>query len=88
MKKILALFAVCALGLLASLVMGQDQTQLPPGVAQANWISMGVNVGFVITPNSASPDVLSGYFVAKRENSWKRLDLGSGAKFYPLPLQK
>lgn len=86
MKTILVVVTVCALGLLASTVMGQDQSKLPPGVAQDNWISLGDNVGFVITPNSASqhPEVLHGYFAARHDDSWKRLDLGSGLKLYPL----
>lgn len=86
MKKIIVVIAVCALGLLASLVMGQEQRKLPPGVVGENWISIGDEVGFVIVPNQASqnPEILNGYFVARRGGSWKRLDIGDGYKFHPV----
>lgn len=86
MKTIVVIIAVCALGFLTSLVMGQELRSLPPGVVEANWILMGDNLGFVIVPNQGlqNPDTLNGYFLARHGNSWKRLDLEDGYKFYPL----
>ena len=55
MRTFLALASVCALALLTSLaVVGQDQPSLPPGVAAQDWIPMGDNIGFAVSPGSAA----------------------------------
>ena len=86
MKTLLTIAAVCTLALLASIVVGQDQQPVPPGVAPQNWIAIGDKVGFVITPGAVNPDpgVVAGYFLAWHENSWKRLDSDGGFRFQPL----
>jgi hypothetical protein len=77
MKTGLAIAAVCMLAPLTSLVLGQDQKSLPlpPGVQAGNWIPIGERVGFVVTPAPArhDPRVLTGYFMARHGNDWKRL---------------
>jgi hypothetical protein len=86
MKTLLALVAVCVLALLTSLVVGQEQRPLPPGVSTANWIEIGDKVGFVVTPGAPNQEaeVLAGYFLAWHENSWKRIDSGGGIRFQPI----
>lgn len=85
MRTTLVIVAVCALGLLTSLVLGQDQPPLPPGVTASEWIPMGENVGFVVLPGSAqNPQRLTGYFLAKHGNTWKRLDSQGAFDFQPL----
>jgi hypothetical protein len=85
MKTTLVIVAVCALVLLTSLVVGQDQPPLPPGVAASEWIPIGENAGFVVLASSAkSSERLSGYFLAKHGNTWKRLDSQGAFEFQPL----
>jgi hypothetical protein len=86
MKTLLAIVAVCVLALLTSLVVGQEQRPLPPGVSAANWIPIGEKVGFVVTPGvtNQEPGVLAGYFLAWHEDSWKRIDSGGGTRFQPI----
>jgi len=86
MKTLMTIAAVCMLGLLTSLVLGQDRQPLPPNVAADNWIPIGDKVGFVVTPEAAShdPGVLPGYFLAWHGNSWKRIDSQGGFRFQPL----
>ena len=85
MRTTLVIVAVCALGLLTSLVVGQDQPPLPPGVAASEWIPMGENAGFVVLSGSANhPERLTGYFLAKHGNTWKRLDSQGAFEFQPL----
>jgi hypothetical protein len=86
MKTLLTIAAVCMLGLLTTLVLGQDQPPEPPQVSAANWIPLGDKMGFVVTPEVASrdPSVLAGYFVAWHENSWKRIDSAGAFQFQPL----
>jgi hypothetical protein len=86
MKTLLTIAAVCMLGLLTTLVRGQDQRPLPPDVLESNWIAVGDKVGFVVTPGlpSGDPSVLAGYFVAWHGDSWKRIDSAGGFRFQPL----
>jgi hypothetical protein len=86
MKTLLTIAAVCMLGLLTTMVRGQDQRPIPPAVLEANWIPIGDKMGFVVTPEVASrdPSVLAGYFVAWHGNSWKRVDSEGGFRFQPL----
>jgi hypothetical protein len=86
MKTLLVTVTVCTLALLTSLVLGQEQRPLPPGVAAANWIAIGDKVGFVVTPGMANQErgVLAGYFLAWHENEWKRIDSGGGVRFQPI----
>lgn len=86
MKTLLVIAAVCVFTLLTSLVVGQEQRPLPPGVSAANWIAIGDNVGFVVTPGAVNqePGVLAGYFLAWHEDSWKRIDTGGGVRFQPI----
>ena len=86
MRTLLAIVAVCVLALLTSLVVGQEQRPLPFGIAEVNWIPIGDKVAFVITPGvpNQEADVLSGYFLAWHEDSWKRLDSGGGVRFQPI----
>ena len=86
MKTLLTLAAICTLGLLTSLVLGQDRQPLPPNVAADNWIPIGDKVGFVVTPEVAShdPGALPGYFLAWHGNAWKRIDSQGGFRFQPL----
>ena len=85
MKTTLIIFAVCALGLLTSLVVGQDQPPLPPGIGASEWIPMGESAGFVVLSGSANhPERVTGYFLAKHGNTWKRLDSQTTFEFQPL----
>ena len=86
MKTLLAVVAVCVLALLTSLVVGQEQRPLPPGVMGANWIPIGDKVGFVVTPGTPNqePGVLAGYFLAWHEESWQRIDSSGGVRFQPI----
>jgi hypothetical protein len=86
MKTLLALVAVCVLALLTSLVVGQEQRPLPPGMSAANWIAIGDKVGFVVTPGVPNQEegVLAGYFLAWHEDSWKRIDSAGGVRFQPI----
>ncbi|HXA36127.1 MAG TPA: hypothetical protein VNW26_07325 [Steroidobacteraceae bacterium] len=45
----------------------------PPGIAEGTWIPMGEAAGFVITGSAAS-NSLKGYFMARREGIWFRVD--------------
>lgn len=86
MKTLLTIVAVCVLALLTSLVVGQEQRTLPPGVSAANWIPIGDKVGFVVTPGVANrePGVLAGHFLAWHEDEWKRIDSGGEVRFQPI----
>jgi hypothetical protein len=86
MKTVLTLAAVCMLGLLTTLVLGQGQPPEPPPVLASNWIPISDKIGFVVTPEAAGrdPSVLAGYFVAWHENSWKRIDSGGPFQLQPL----
>ena len=86
MKTLLTIAAVCTLGLVTTLVVGQEQKPLPPAVMESNWIPIGDKVGFVVTPGfpTADPSVLAGYFVAWHGDSWKRIDSAGAFQFQPL----
>jgi hypothetical protein len=86
MKTLLVIVAVCVLALLTSLVVGQEQRPLPPGVSDGNWIAIADKVGFVVTPGVANqePGVLAGYFLAWHDDEWKRIDSGGGVRFQPI----
>jgi hypothetical protein len=86
MKTLLTIAAVCMLGLLATLVLGQERRPEPPNVSTDNWIPIGDKVGFVVAPASpnADPGVLAGYFVAWHGDSWKRIDSAGAFQFQPL----
>lgn len=86
MKVLLTIAAVCMLGLVTSLVVGQEQKPLPPAVLESNWIPIGDKVGFVVTPGlpTTDPGVLAGYFVAWHGDSWKRIDSAGAFRFQPL----
>lgn len=79
MKALVTVAAVCMLGLLTTLVFGQEQRPQPPDVMPGNWIAIGDKVGFVVTPGfpGSDPNVLAGYFVAWHGDSWKRIDSGA-----------
>ncbi|HKQ14798.1 MAG TPA: hypothetical protein VJT80_15295 [Steroidobacteraceae bacterium] len=85
-RTLLAIAAVCTLGLLTTLVLGQEQRPQPPGVTADNWIPIGEKMGFVVTPGrpAADPSVLAGYFVAWHGDSWKRIDSAGPFQFQPL----
>ena len=85
-RTLLTIAAVCALGLLATLVLGQEQRAQPFGVTADNWIPIGDKMGFVVTPglSNADPSVLAGYFVAWHEDSWKRIDSAGAFRLQPL----
>jgi hypothetical protein len=85
-RTLLAIAAVCTLGLLTTLVLGQEQRPQPPGVTADNWIPIGEKMGFVVTPGrpGADPGVLAGYFVAWHGDSWKRIDSAGPFQFQPL----
>jgi hypothetical protein len=86
MKTLLAIIAVGVFALLASHVFGQEQRPLPLGVSTSNWIPIGDKVGFVVTTGAPNQEagVLSGYFLAWHEESWKRLDSAGGVRYQPL----
>ena len=87
MKTLLTLIAIGVFALLASHVFGQEQQRpLPLGVSAADWIPISDKVGFVITQDARNheADVLSGYFLAWHEDSWKRIDNAGGARFQPI----
>lgn len=86
MKTLVTIAAVCMLGLLTTLVFGQEQRPQPPDVMPGNWIPIGDKVGFVVTPGfpGSDPNVLAGYFVAWHGDSWKRIDSAGAFQFQPL----
>jgi hypothetical protein len=86
MKTLLTIAAVCTLGLVTTLVIGQEHKPLPPAVLESNWIPIGDKVGFVVTPGfpTADPSVIAGYFVAWHGDSWKRIDSAGAFQFQPL----
>ena len=55
-------------------------------LSASNWIPVGDKVGFVVTPDAPNQEagVLSGYFLAWHEDSWKRIDSDGGLRFQPL----
>jgi hypothetical protein len=85
-KTLLAVVAVCTLGLLVSIVVGQDQQSLPPGVLAQYWIPIGDEFGFAVTPASAigNPEFVAGYFFARYGNSWKRVHTEGVLQLQPL----
>jgi hypothetical protein len=86
MKTLLTIAAVCMLGLVTTLVLGQERRPVPPAVLESNWIPIGDKVGFVVTPGlpTADPNLLAGYFVAWHGDSWKRIDSAGAFQFQPL----
>ena len=87
MKTLLTIIAIGVFALLASQVLGQEQQRpLPLGISAADWIPISDKVGFVITPEvrNHEADVLSGYFLAWHEDSWKRIDSAGSARFQPI----
>ena len=87
MKTLLTIIAIGVFALLASQVLGQEQQRpLPLGVSASDWIAISDKVGFVIAqdPRNHEADVLSGYFLAWHENSWKRIDSAGAARFQPI----
>jgi hypothetical protein len=86
MKTLLTIIAIGVFALLGSHVLGQEQRPLPLGISAENWIPISDKVGFVITPDvrNLEGDVLSGYFLAWHEDSWKRIDSAGSARFQPI----
>ena len=76
MKLFISIVSICALGLLTSIVVGQVTPSRPLEVPSADWIPIGDNFGFVVTPAASAkhPNMLTGYFVAWHDGSWRRID--------------
>ena len=63
----------------------------PPGIASGNWIPMGDAAGFVITNTGndfrrglrTEPNVVRGYFMARRDGSWFRVDSAPDYEAHP-----
>lgn len=86
MKTTLVIAAMGLVGFLGSLVFAQDRAPLPPGVSEQQWIPIAENFGFVITKEAAAlhPDTLTGHFVARQGDVWKKVDSEGGFRFQPL----
>lgn len=86
MKTILAAILVCASGLLASIVLGQEEPARPPSIQEDDWIALGDKFGFAITRAASrqNPDVLIGHFYALHEGTWKIVDNEGGFRVQPL----
>jgi len=83
MKAILAAAALVVVGaLLQRGITAEPRADLPTGVETSQWIPIGDNAGFLITPEKATAyqppggrQVLAGYFFAKRNGQWFRLNV-------------
>lgn len=86
MKTFLAVVAVSVLGSVGSLVIAQNRAPMPPGVSELEWIPISESFGFVVTMQASGrdPDTLTGYFVARQGNMWKKVDSEGGFRFQPL----
>jgi hypothetical protein len=83
MNKVLGLILVCsiALGSVPFARSIERPADRPPGIAEANWVPMGVAAGFVITTVANDmrngmrdePNVLAGYFMVRHGKSWVRV---------------
>jgi hypothetical protein len=66
----------------------------PPGVSAKNWIPFGDTAGFVITDNGYDlkrglrndPNVVTGYFMIRRANTWLRIDSSMQGQVHPAAL--
>jgi hypothetical protein len=80
--------------MLALLLIGSAATRdghaatesMPFGVSHDNWIALGEDVGFLIVQESEADGVpsLRGYFLARRDGSWMRLDSEGGFRTIPI----
>jgi hypothetical protein len=74
----IALIGICAVGL--SVAYSKEEPARPDGVAASSWIALGTDAGFVITGNADRNNLgvltpsLSGYFVARRDGNWIKLE--------------
>ena len=86
MKVLLAVLLVCASGLFATIVTGQEQSRRPPNVVETDWIPLGDKFGFAISraPTTREPDTLVGHFYALHEGTWKIVDNEGGFRIQPL----
>ena len=63
----------------------------PPGISQSDWIPLGDAAGFVITTAAgdlhkglrAEPTTVKGYFMARREGAWVRVDSSPDYETHP-----
>jgi hypothetical protein len=93
MKTLLALVLVFAVAFgIVPYARSLGSPASPPGISAKNWISFGETAGFVITGNgydlrnglrSEDPNVVRGYFVIRRANSWVRIDSSPLAEAHP-----
>lgn len=81
MKQIvsaIALISVFAVGL--SVAYSNEEPARPDGVAVSSWVALGTDAGFVITGGSDRNNMgvvtpsLSGYFVARRDGKWIKIE--------------
>jgi hypothetical protein len=54
----------------------------PPGISQSDWIPLGDAAGFVIAA-AAAPNTVKGYFMARREGAWVRVDSSPDYETHP-----
>jgi hypothetical protein len=93
MKTLLALVLVCAVTVgVVPYARSLGSPASPPGISANNWIPFGETAGFVITGNgydlrnglrSEDPNVVRGYFMIRRANTWVRIDSSPLAEAHP-----
>ena len=72
-KALSILLAIAIAALVAPFASSIGVPSSPPGIAEGTWIPMGEAAGFVITGSGESSS-LKGYFMARREGIWFRVD--------------
>jgi hypothetical protein len=96
MKMFLSLVLVCAVAIgVVPYARSLGSPPSPPGIAADSWIPFGETAGFVITGNGYDPkkglrsenrNVVTGYFMIRRANTWVRVDSSPQAEVHPAVL--
>lgn len=81
MKTVFAIFLTVFLVVATQhRIKAADESSVPPGISAEAWLPIGETAGFVIsssgmsTQKDASGQVVRGYFFAKKNGTWFRLD--------------
>jgi hypothetical protein len=82
----ITMLALLLIGSAATLDGHAANKSTPPTVPDDNWIALGEGVGFLIVQESESDGIpsLRGYFLARHDGSWKRLDSEGGFRTIPI----
>ena len=89
-KALSILLAIAITAIVVPIARSVGTATPPPGILQSDWIPLGDAAGFVITAAGdlrkglrAEPNSVKGYFMARREGAWFRVDSSPDYETHP-----